>query len=53
MASEYESERESLATLMDLLLELDKLEASGEKQFTLDELRKLIHKYAEKRKIHK
>ena len=55
MASEFESEREALATVTDLLLEIEKVrnDKDAKKEYSLDEISKFLLKYAEKRKIHK
>ena len=51
--TEFEAERERLATLMDFELELDAIASEGKTEFTLEEVQKIIHEYARKIKIHK
>ena len=51
--TEFEAERERLATLMDFLLEVREARAGGKTDFTADEVENMICQYAEKVKIHK
>ena len=51
--TEFEAERERLATLMDLATELDHVASEGRTSFTVEELQVFIRQYAEKVKIHK
>ena len=51
--TEFEAERERLATLMDFLLELDGVREQGKAQLSLDEVEELVYQFAKKVKIHK
>ena len=51
--TEFEAERERLATLMDFATELDHAANEGKTSFTVEELQVFIRQYAEKVKVHK
>ena len=51
--TEFEAERERLATLMDFATELDRAASEGKTSFTVEELQVFIRRYAEKVKVHK
>ena len=50
--TEFEAERERLATLMDLQIELHKLEVKGKTELSIAELQALLCEYGEKIKVH-
>ena len=51
--TEFEAERERLATLMDLATEFDYAASEGKETFTVEELQAFLRRYAEKVKVHK
>ena len=51
--TEFEAERERLATLMEFANVIDEQVNSGKSSFTAEELQQLIRDYAKKVKIHK
>ena len=53
MATEFESERERLATITDLRLEFKDAREGGKNEFTVAEILDFLDEYAKKTKIHK
>ena len=53
MASEYESERESIATIMDIILLIRANKLQGKDTYTADELIELMCDFAESKKRRK
>ena len=51
--SEFEAERERLATITDQLVYLDELKDKGKDNYTIDEIKDLLIQYAKTIKIHK
>ena len=49
----YESERERLATIMDLRLAILELNQEGKDNFSIEEIFAFLDEYAKKVKIHK
>ena len=53
MPTEFESEREQIATITEVLLRFRKENAEGKSTWTYDELRENLLDYAEEKKRHK
>ena len=53
MATEYESEREQMATVMDLILSVKEAEATGKTEYTSTELIEFLYSFIKDKKRHK
>ena len=53
LATEYESEREQMATVMDIILSIRKAEAEGKKEYTVNEMIDFLYDFVESKKRHK
>lgn len=51
--TEYESERERLAAVLDIVLRIREAKAEGIDQYTADEVIEFLYQYAEDIKQHK
>lgn len=51
--TEYESEREQMATVMDIILEVRKAMAEGKKEYTCEELIEFLYEFISDKKRHK
>ena len=53
MPTEFESEREQLATVTDLRLAFKQARKDGKNEFTVDEILEFLDDFAESKKKHK
>lgn len=53
MPTEYESEREQMATVMDIILSVRAAEAAGKTEYTAKELIDFLYDFIDERKRHK
>ena len=53
MPSEYESEREQMATVLDIILTVKKAAAEGKTEYTSEELIEFLYQFINERKRHK
>ncbi len=51
--TEFESERESLATVMDIIMEIKDAAAEGKTEYTSDELVEFLINFGREKKRHK
>ncbi len=53
MPTEYESEREQMATVMDIILSVREAEAEGKTEYTSKELIEFLYAFISDKKRHK
>ena len=53
MPTEYESEREQMATVMDIILSVKDAEAEGKTNYTSEELVEFLYAFIKDKKRHK